>query len=186
MLRMIYEFMKVGFFSVGGGLATLPFLAKLGEATGWFTAADLADMIAVSESTPGPIGVNMSTMVGARAYGIPGGIAATLALVFPSVVIILIIAHMMEAFQESKLVKSMFFHLRPAATGLILAAVQSVLVITLLDVPAYTATGEPASLFRVLPIVLFAIFFILIQKWNKIHPIVFLIAGGVLGVVFGL
>lgn len=186
MLRMIYEFMKVGLFSVGGGLATLPFLAKLGEATGWFTASDLADMIAVSESTPGPIGVNMSTMVGARAYGTPGGIAATLALVFPSIVIILVIAHMMEAFEESKLVKSMFFHLRPAATGLILAAVQSVLVITLLDLSAYRATGDIATVFRVLPIVLFALFFFLVQKWQKLHPIVFLIAGGILGVVFQL
>lgn len=186
MLRIIYEFFKVGLFSVGGGLATLPFLAKLGETTGWFTAEDLANMIAVSESTPGPIGVNMSTMVGVRAHGISGGVAATVALVFPSVVIILVIAHMMDAFKENKLVKSVFFHLRPAATGLILSAIQSVLVITLLDRNAYQVTGELFQLIRVMPVLFFVIFFVLVQKWQRIHPIIFLVMGGFVGAIFKL
>ena len=91
-LRLFFEFCKVGLFSVGGGLATIPFLTDLGERTGWFTSAQLADMIAVSESTPGPMGVNMATYVGFTSGGVLGGIVATLGLIFPSLVIILIIA----------------------------------------------------------------------------------------------
>ena len=91
-IRLFFEFCKVGLFAVGGGLATIPFLSDLGSRTGWFTAGQLADMIAVSESTPGPIGINMATYAGYTAAGVPGGIISTLGLVFPSLVIILIIA----------------------------------------------------------------------------------------------
>ena len=90
-LRLFWEFCKTGLFSVGGGLATLPFLYDISARTGWFTEAQLADMIAISESTPGPIGVNMATYVGFTTAGIPGALAATLGLVFPEIVIILII-----------------------------------------------------------------------------------------------
>ena len=91
-LRLFWEFFKVGLFSVGGGLATLPFLYSLGAKTGWFGTADVADMLAVSESTPGPIGVNMATYVGFDCGGVLGGVAATIGLITPSVIIIVLIA----------------------------------------------------------------------------------------------
>ena len=92
----MYEFFKTGLFSVGGGLATLPFLYEMSDKTGWFSHADIADMIAISESTPGAIGINMSTYAGFKTAGIPGGILATLSLAAPSVIIILIIAKFLK------------------------------------------------------------------------------------------
>ena len=92
LVRLFYEFAKVGLFAVGGGLATIPFLQQLGETTGWFTDAELSTMIAVSESTPGPMGVNMATYVGFHKEGIPGAVVATLGLIFPSIIVIIIIA----------------------------------------------------------------------------------------------
>ena len=101
-LRLFYEFFKAGLFAVGGGMATLPFLYDISDSTGWFTHSQLADMIAVSESTPGPIGVNMATYVGYTTGGIPGAVIATLGLITPSIIIILIIAKALQAFRQSK------------------------------------------------------------------------------------
>ena len=83
-LHLFWEFFKTGLFSIGGGLATLPFLRQMGQRYHWFTETELANMLAVSESTPGPIGVNMATYVGFTAGGIPGAVIATLGLVAPS------------------------------------------------------------------------------------------------------
>ena len=108
-LKLAGEFLKIGLFSVGGGLATLPFLYKLADSYDWFTRAMLVDMIAISESTPGPIGVNMATYAGYTAAGVYGGVLATLSLVFPSVVIALFITKALDAFREEKFVKSSFY-----------------------------------------------------------------------------
>ena len=107
-LRLFWEFFKTGLFAVGGGMATLPFLYSMSDTTGWFTHAQLADMIAVSESTPGPIGVNMATYVGFTAAGIPGAVIATLGLITPSIIIILIIARVLAAFRQNKYVDAAF------------------------------------------------------------------------------
>ena len=101
LLRLMFEFFKTGLFSVGGGLATLPFLYEMSDKTGWFTHADIADMIAISESTPGAIGINMSTYAGYKTAGIPGGILASLSLAAPSVIIILIIARFLKKFRDN-------------------------------------------------------------------------------------
>ncbi|MBQ9915320.1 MAG: chromate transporter, partial [Clostridia bacterium] len=98
-LRLFYEFFKTGLFAIGGGLATLPFLRDIAVKTGWFTEALLADMIAISESTPGPIGVNMATYAGYLAGNIPGAIIATLGLVMPPLLIMLVIARMLDSFR---------------------------------------------------------------------------------------
>ena len=95
-LQMFFAFFHTGLFAVGGGLATLPFLYHMSDATGWFTYTQLADMIAVSESTPGPMGVNMATYVGFTIRGIPGALTATLGLVAPSIIVILIVAGFLE------------------------------------------------------------------------------------------
>ena len=90
-LQMFWEFFKAGLFAVGGGLATLPFLYDISQRTGWFTAEDIANMIAISESTPGPLGVNMATYAGFQALGIPGGIYTTLSLTAPAIIVISIV-----------------------------------------------------------------------------------------------
>ena len=131
LLRLFLEFCKVGLFSIGGGLATIPFLTDLGERTGWFTSGQLADMIAVSESTPGPLGVNMATYVGYTVgsqqlggvgMGVVGAIVSTLGLIFPSIVVILIIGYFLKRFRDSKIVDSALYGLRPASVALISAA----------------------------------------------------------------
>ena len=99
-LKLFWEFFKAGLFAIGGGMATVPFLQEISRKTGWYTAGDLADMIAVSESTPGPIGVNMATYTGYTVGGPLGSVAATLGLVFPSLVVILIVAKILAAFRS--------------------------------------------------------------------------------------
>jgi len=183
--RLFYEFCKTGLFAVGGGLATLPFLSEMGQATGWFTTKDLADMVAVSESTPGPLGVNMATYVGYTVAGVPGSIAATLGLVFPSVVIVLIVAGILNAFKDSPVVQGIFKGLRPASLALITAAGLSVARIALLNTDAFAATGKVLDLFNWKCILLAVVLWFCYRKW-KLHPIVYIAISAVIGVVFQL
>ena len=184
-LRLFYEFFKVGLFSIGGGLATIPFLTDLGSRTGWFTAGELANMIAISESTPGPMGVNMATYVGFHLGGVPGGIIATLGLVCPSILVILIIAGFLKKFRESRGVDAVFYGIRPASTALIAAALAEVCAIALLDLDAVSAGGGVAGLFHWKAIVLAAAVFLCLQvkPTKKLHPIVFIAASAVVGAV---
>lgn len=183
LLKLFYEFFKVGLFSVGGGLATLPFLYNLSDTMGWFTHSDVTNMIAIAESTPGAIGVNMSTYAGYLVAGIPGGICATLGLVTPSIIIILIIAHLLKKFQDNKYVQSAFFGLRPASLAMIAAAGVSVVKVALINVDAYQASGQLSDLFIVPGLLLGAILYLLSKKTNW-HPIVLIALSAVIGVVF--
>lgn len=186
-LQLFYEFFKTGMFAVGGGMATLPFLSAMADKTGWFTQGMLADMIAVSESTPGPIGVNMATYAGFTAAGIPGTIVATLGLITPSVIIILIIARFLKAFRDNKHVDGAFYGLRPCSVALIAAAGMSVVKLTLLDEAAFSLTGEGLSYFR-WDCVLLAALLLVCTRWvpkvKDLHPIWFILGSAVIGVVF--
>ena len=189
LLCLYWEFFKVGLFAVGGGLATLPFLYSMGAKTGWFTATQVADMLAVSESTPGPIGVNMATYVGFTTAGVPGSVCATLGLVTPSLLVILMIAAALKAFRSSPYVNGAFYTLRPASTGLIAAAGWSVLVLVLLDLPLYRATGALTDLIRWKNLVLFAVLWCmtnLVKPMKKLHPVVFIALAAAVGVVLHL
>ena len=126
LLSPFWEVFKTGLFSGSGGLATLPFLQNMAVSTGWFTTAQLADMIAVSESTPGPLGINTATYVGFTTAGVPGAVVATLGLVSPSIIIILVVAAFLKAFRDSRTVQDVFYGLRPASMGLIAASGLSV------------------------------------------------------------
>ncbi len=181
-LRLFYEFFKAGLFAVGGGLATLPFLYDISDETGWFTHAQLADMVAVSESTPGPIGVNIATSVGFTSGGPLGSVVATVGLVTPSVIIIMIVAQFLKKFAENEKVKSVFYGLRPASVGLIAAACFLVVKITLLDIGAFEASGSPADLFNLKGILLAAVLYLAMKKID-LHPVVFLAASAVAGIL---
>ena len=180
-LRLFWEFFKVGLFSIGGGMATIPFLTELGERTGWFTSGQLADMIAISESTPGPMGVNTATYVGFTTGGIPGGIVSTLGLICPSILIILIIAKFLQRFRQSKVVDGVFYGLRAASVALITAALLQVAEIALISTGA---EGITVGVNWVAVILAVAIF-ILIQytPLKKLHPICFIALSAVVGVV---
>lgn len=125
-LELFWTFFKIGAFTFGGGYAMLPLIQAEVLAHGWMESAELVNFVAVSESTPGPFAVNVSTYVGTELAGLPGGIAATLGVVLPSFLIILIVARCFAAFQENKLVKGCMAGLKPAVIGLIGAAVVSV------------------------------------------------------------
>lgn len=182
-LQLFWEFFKTGLFAVGGGLATLPFLQHISVRTGWFTQAQLSDMIAVSESTPGPMGVNMATYVGFTTAGIPGSLCATLGLITPSIVIILLIAMSLKAFRHNKYVDAAFYGLRPASTGLIAASGLSVFVMALWS-------GAGSTLVQGIHwkgVILLAVLLYL-TRWckltKKLHPIFFILGSAVIGIVF--
>ena len=188
-LQLFWEYFKTGLFAVGGGMATIPFLYNMSDKTGWFTHQDLANMIAVGESTPGPIGVNMATYVGyvtGMAQGgtgsaIRGAVTATFGLVLPSLVVILIVAAMLKRFKDSPLVQKAFYGLRPASTGLIAAAGISVAVSNLFGSEAFRINWKG--------IVLAVVLWILtnkVKKTKKLHPIVFIGASALVGILFSM
>lgn len=192
-LRLYWEFFKTGLFAVGGGMATLPFLKDMGETTGWFTQTDLMNMLAVSESTPGPVGINMATYVGYTVGGLPGALIATIGEVTPSIVVILIIAAMLARFRDSRYVSSAFYGLRPASTGLIAAACAGVVLQVFLSVTSAAADGSLLMRFSCggavswKGLVLAAVLLVLtrcVKRTKDLHPIVFIAASAVVGVVF--
>ena len=182
-LLLFIEFFKTGLFSVGGGLATLPFLYEISDSTGWFTHADVADMIAISESTPGAIGINMSTYAGYQTAGIPGGIVATLSLALPSFIVIMIIAGFLDRFKENRYVESAFYGLRPASIAMISAAGINVVKIALLNIPAFLESHDLLRLVLWKALILAVILYIGRRKL-KLHPVIFIAASAVIGVVF--
>ena len=193
-LKLFYEFFKTGLFSIGGGMATIPFLYKISDATGWFTYDDLANMIAVSESTPGPIGVNMATYVGyitgmqkgGPLYATLGAVTATLGLITPSIIVILIVAIFLKSFRDNKYVNNAFYGLRPASMGLVAAAGLSVVINNLFEPESFTNGFHLDGINWIgfgLAIVLW-IFTNKVKKTKGLHPIIFIAAAAVAGIVF--
>jgi chromate transporter len=182
LLRLFWEFFKTGLFSIGGGLATLPFLQRMGETTGWFTSADLANMVAISESTPGPIGINMASYVGYATAGIPGVIVATVGEVLPALVIIVIVAGFMRRFQDNRYVQDTLYGFRAASLGLIAAAFVSVLTMSLVKVELFRETGSFWGMFDWRTLVLAGVIWVLTNK-TKWHPAWFLRGAAVVGVI---
>ena len=195
-LQFFWEFFKTGLFAIGGGMATIPFLYEMSDKTGWFTHGDLANMIAVSESTPGPIGVNMATYVGFITgtnqanfvTGVLGAVIATLGLITPSIIVILIIALFLQSFRNSKYVNSAFYGLRPASTGLISAAGITV-ALSVLFFEEKLAEGLSFAAVNWKGLVLAVVLWIFINKVKKtkgLHPIVFIGVSAVVGIIFGM
>ena len=202
-LRLFYEFFKTGLFAVGGGMATIPFLYNMADATGWFTRLDVDNMIAVGESTPGPIGVNMATYVGyltgmsdgGLPFAILGAVVATLGLVTPSIIVILIIASFLKSFRDSRYVESAFYGLRPASTGLILAAGVSVMMSNLFypellgePIRQWSDVLDPA-LVNWKGWALAVVLWVLtnkVKQTKKLHPILFILASAAAGILWSM
>lgn len=172
-LTLFYEFFKMGLFSIGGGLATLPFLYKMVENYDWFTEEMLFNMIAISESTPGPMGVNMATYVGFSFGGILVAALTTFALVSPSVVIIIIVSKMLDKFKNNKHVENVFVVIRPAVSGLILSVAIGIVISSLfLD-------GN----IQIKQFILFLALFLINYKF-KLHPTFNVLFAGIIGIIF--
>ena len=188
LLLLFVEFFKTGLVAVGGGLATVPFIRDMGATYGWITEFELANIIAIAESTPGPIGVNTATYVGYLVCGIPGAILATLGLVTPSVIIIILVAKAIRKYSDSYLVQSLFRALRPAAIGLITAAGFSLLLTSLGVKANFTRFAFSANLYSLLKLGIYGVFtfFAFWKKTAKIHPLFFILAGGAIGAILAL
>lgn len=177
---LMFEYFKTGLFAIGGGPATIPFLMDMAEKYPWFSMQELSDMIAVSESTPGPLGVNMATFAGFRTAGIAGGILATLALVLPSIIVITLIAKFLEGFQENRIVKAVFAGIRPAVTALIAAAVLNLIRVSLF------AEEAGQLVLRYKSAILCIVVLVLLQwkRLKKMHPAMWFLIAAVAGILF--
>ncbi|TDO83409.1 chromate transporter [Halanaerobium saccharolyticum] len=182
-LILFLEFFKVGLFALGGGLAALPFLQDLIAKYGWMTAAELLNMIAISESTPGAIGINTATFIGNNTAGITGGIIATAGLAAPSIIIITIIAHYFESFNQHPLVKSAFSGIRPAVAGLIGSAAFELARGGIFNLNNLQLNNNLLQFFDFKSLLLLIIIFAAIRKFKK-HPIFYIMAAALIGIIF--
>ena len=189
-LELFVRFFFVGLFSIGGGLATLPFLDDMGKATGWFGADTISDMVAISESTPGPIGVNMASYIGFQTgnefggiSGALGSIVATFGLVLPSLIVIVIVSKMLQKFRDSKYVEFTFYGLRAASLGLITAALLSVAKIAFMSTQEISDLSAFFSAINYKSVILSIIVFICIKKFKKVHPIFLFLISGLAGIL---
>ncbi len=180
-LILFVEFFKTGLFAIGGGLATVPFLFEIANKYPWFTPSELTDMIAVAESTPGPIGVNMATYAGFSAGGVCGALIATIGLIMPSVIVIMIVAKILAKFKDNKFVNYAFYGIRPAVAGMIIAAWSSLFKMCIIN-DAFTGINDILYL-KELGIFLVFVFFNLKTKMN---PIYYIIMGAIVGILFQL
>ena len=185
-LQLFFAFFKTGLFAIGGGLATLPFLYEIAEKYPWFTPESVADMLAISESTPGPIGVNMATYAGFTTAGVLGSLTATFALILPAFLITLFIAKAMEKYRNNRFVEAAFLGLRPAVVALITVALFSVVKSSVLHVDAFLHSKALLLLFDFPALILLAILFAAQHVFKKMHPIVLIVIGAAAGILFGL
>lgn len=175
LIELFLSFFKIGLLAVGGGLATLPFLYELTTTHDWITVADISNLVAISESTPGPLGVNMSTYVGFLQSGPVGAVVSTLGLVAPSIIVIIIVAKFLEKFKSSKTVQNIFYGLRAASCALIASAG--------LEVAKLAFFNESFTSFFWQGAILAAALFVGTKKL-KWHPIAFIAISAVIGIVF--
>ena len=196
-VKLFWEFFKTGLFAVGGGMATLPFLQEIGSSTGWYTYGDLMNMLAVSESTPGPIGINMATYVGFTVAGVPGAVIATLGEITPSILVILIVAAILKSFRDNKYVNRAFYGLRPASTGLIGAACVAVVLEVLTTIQVIGPENGVLNLFVLpagllqffhLPSIFLAALLLVLTNYVKpvknLHPVAFIALSAIVGIAF--
>ncbi len=176
-----WEFFQIGLFAVGGGLATLPFLDKLVTKYEWFTAADLANIVAVSESTPGPLGINMATYTGFTGCGFLGGIVASLSIVLPSWLTVLLIARILKQFNENLYVKAAFEGLRATVVGLITAAILGIMNLSFIIPDALGFWNQ----INYKALILFGALIFVRFRFQKIHPIAIIGVGALLGILCG-
>ncbi len=190
-LQLFIEFFKIGLFSIGGGAATIPYLYELSESKGWFTTSELMNFIAVAESTPGAIGVNMATFSGFLAVDgtiweqILGSACATLGLIAPSVLIIIIISFFLSKFKSSKLVQYIFYGLRPASVALITYALYKLITPLVLNTELFKTSGIFIDLFNLKNILIAVVLFIMVKK-HKAHPLFFIALSAIIGILLKL
>ena len=189
-LELFYEFFLIGLFTFGGGYAMIPLVRETVVNNGWLTLEEFYSFIGVCESTPGPIAVNMATYVGYQtgdafgvAGGIFGGVVATLGLITPSIIVIVIVSKMLKRFKDSKYVEYAFYGLRAASIGLVAAACLSVARIAFWNGEIMAETGKIISAVNYKSIILSAVIFFCITRFKKLHPIALIVFSAVVGIL---
>ena len=187
LLQLAITFFYIGLFTIGGGQVAITLMQQSLVSNGIISQAQFYNMVAISESTPGPIGINMATYIGYELYGVPGALIVTAAQVSPAIIIILIIARFLKSFNENPYVKGSLAFLRPVTTGLILVPVIQVITFTLINPPSSFSTlltlETWKTLFNPIPIAGYAVFVFLLFK-VKLHPIGVIVSGAIFGIVF--
>lgn len=187
LLQLAFTFFYIGLFTIGGGQVAITLMQQSIVSAGLISQEQFYNMIAISESTPGPIGINMATYIGYKLYGVPGGLVVTGAQVLPSIIIILIIARFLKSFNDNPFVKGSLAFLRPVTTGLILVPVIQVIMFTLINPPEslsmLTTLDGWKELFNIIPIAAYGVFLFLLFK-VKLHPIGVIILGALFGIIF--
>lgn len=180
-LTLFLTFMKIGAFTFGGGYAMLPLIQEEVLKNGWLELQQLVDFVAVSESTPGPFAVNISTYIGMTQGGLLGSACATLGVILPSFIVILIVAQFYEKFKTSKIVSGCMTGLRPAVIGLISSAVISI------GKSVFFYTGVTVDVFKTVQFYIsLALFLIMsVLAFKKIHPILIICISAVVGIIVG-
>jgi len=185
---IFYEFFKIGLFAVGGGMATMPFLYALADKYDWYTRTELIDMIAISESTPGPIGINMATFAGYNAGGVIGSFIATFSLLLPSFLIMLGVTKVLSVFSENKYVQNAFYGLRPAVAALITFAGLNIITTTLFSIKSYNINNslnmDAFLIFDLKQIILYSVLLFVSMKFEKLQSIYIIVFAAVIGIIF--
>ena len=185
LLQLFGIFFYVGLFAIGGGLVAATFMQQiLVDKYAVLTTEKFYSMLAISESTPGPIGINLATYCGAELYGPLGGIITTFGEVLPSLIIIILVSRFFYNFQKKPAVQAAFSGLRPATGGLILVAMVSVFMVALLNIPLFRETSSITDLFRVKSLIFYTVSLLVVQRFKKIHPVFVVLAGALFGVFF--
>jgi chromate transporter len=183
--ELFYTFFYIGIVTFGGGYAMLPLIQSTVLSKGWMPHEQLVDFVAISESTPGPFAINIATYIGAERCGVLGSVCATLGVVMPSFIVILLVARIYEKFNSNKIVKGVMTGLKPAVIGLIASAVLSIGKTVLIpDVKNIKAIGEIFTTELLCSVIIFAIGLFLILK-KKAHPILVVALSAILGILAG-
>lgn len=197
-LQLFWEYFKIGLFTIGGGYAMLPLVSQVVIKYSWLTERQLADFVAVAESTPGPFAINLATFVGTTVgngqggfwCGLLGATCATVGVVLPSVIIIIVITKLLDKFRKSKIVDGLLYGMKPVVVGLLGSAVLSLLcreILPNLSTKTYTYNFDGFSVVSLLLVALFVPLSKVKFKGRKVHPILLILFSAVLGVVlFGV
>lgn len=180
-LLLFFEFFKIGLFTVGGGMASIPFLYDLAERYDWFTAADVTYFIAISESSPGPIAVNMATFAGNHTAGLLGGAAATLGSIAPGLIIVILVTKVLSKYKDNRYLLAGLGGIRPAVIAMITIAFLTVARISLLHTGDFHSPMHWLRLIDYRAVALFGVMLFAMLKFKK-HPIIYIVLGGVVGV----
>jgi len=184
LIHLFFIFFYIGLFAIGGGLVAATFMYQaLVDKYALISSEQFYSMLAISESTPGPIGINLATYLGTELFGPIGGIICTLGEVMPSLIVIMIIARFFGAIQDKPLVKAGFTFLRPATTGLVCVAFVQVLVVTILNIQGFQETLDIKQLFNWSSVSLYLICLMILFK-TKLHPVVIVLLGAIFGIIF--